>query len=199
MSAAGDACIVAAMSAVPDSCHADLAALERSLPGLIADLRSDHAGETGAVMIYRGVLAGTRDQALRRFASAHLATESAHLELIESLLPHEQRSLLLPLWRIAGFLTGFLPAVAGAQTVYATIAAVETFVVRHYQEQINRLSEHLAAGEIRAMLCACQADEARHRDDAGALQTRRPGSVLRAWLWMVDVGSRSAVMAARRI
>lgn len=28
---------------------------------LVADLRSDHAGETGAVVIYRGILAVTRD------------------------------------------------------------------------------------------------------------------------------------------
>jgi ubiquinone biosynthesis monooxygenase Coq7 len=187
------------MSATYESCSADLAALEPSLPGLIADIRSDHAGETGAVMIYRGVLAGTRDPGLRRFASAHLATESAHLELIEALLPHEHRSRLLPLWRVAGWITGFLPALAGARAVYATIEAVETFVVHHYEEQIGRMSEKDAEGALRAALRACQADEGRHRDEARALQIRRPGRTLRVWLWMVDVGSRSAVMAARRI
>jgi ubiquinone biosynthesis monooxygenase Coq7 len=187
------------MSAVPEFCPADLVSLEPSLPGLIADLRSDHAGETGAVMIYRGVLAGTRAPELRRFASAHLATESAHLDVIESVLPRERWSMLLPLWRVAGWVTGFLPALAGPRAVYATIEAVETFVVGHYEEQIIRMSTEGAAGELRAALCACQADEARHRDDAHALQTQRPGWVLRTWLWMVDFGSRSAVMAARRI
>ena len=41
---------------------------------LLADLRTDHAGESGAVMIYRGILAVTRDAGLRHFAQAHLAT-----------------------------------------------------------------------------------------------------------------------------
>jgi ubiquinone biosynthesis monooxygenase Coq7 len=187
------------MSALPEFCSADLAALEPSIPGLTADIRSDHAGETGAVMIYRGVLAGTRDPALRRFAGAHLASESAHLELIESLLPREQWSMLLPLWRVAGWITGYLPALWGARAVYATIEAVETFVVHHYEQQINRMSELGVSAGLRTALSACQADEARHRDDAHALQTKRPGAVLRAWLWLVDFGSRAAVSAARRL
>ncbi len=37
----------------------DLRQLSASVPGLIGDIRSDHAGETGAVMIYRGILAGS--------------------------------------------------------------------------------------------------------------------------------------------
>jgi hypothetical protein len=38
-------------------------------------LQTDHAGETGAVMIYRGILAVTRDQTLRAFAHHHFETE----------------------------------------------------------------------------------------------------------------------------
>ena len=39
---------------------------------LLEDLRSDHAGEAGAVMIYKGILAITKDQELKSFALAHL-------------------------------------------------------------------------------------------------------------------------------
>lgn len=80
--------------------------------GLVADLRSDQAGETGAVWIYRGVLAVSRDPALRAFAQRHLATERRHLGLIEACLPAADHSRLLPLWRLAGWLTGALPALA---------------------------------------------------------------------------------------
>ena len=45
---------------------------------LMPELRTDHAGETGAVWIYRGVLAVSRDPALRAFAQRHLATERRH-------------------------------------------------------------------------------------------------------------------------
>jgi len=37
-------------------------------PDLVDDVRSDHAGETGAVFIYRGILSMSGDQDLRRFA-----------------------------------------------------------------------------------------------------------------------------------
>ena len=96
-----------------------------------ADLRTDHAGEVGAVMIYRGILAVTRDAGVRHFAQEHLATEAGHLAQIEPLLAPHQRSRLLPLWRIAGWLTGALPALVGPRAVYATIEAVETFVDQH--------------------------------------------------------------------
>jgi hypothetical protein len=77
------------------------------------ELRTDHAGEAGAVMIYRGVLAVARDDTLRAFAQHHLETESRHLALIEEVVPPSGRSRLLPLWRVAGWLTGALPACFG--------------------------------------------------------------------------------------
>lgn len=178
----------------------DLPALTQTVPGILEDLRSDHAGEAGAVMIYRGVLAGSRNRSVRRFASDHLRTEQAHLEIMESLIPHAARSSLLPMWRAAGWMTGFLPALAGPRAVYATIASVERFVVAHYQEQIRKLGADGCAGVLRATLEACQADEAHHRDEAEALGGhRRLGAVLRLWTALVGFGSRYAVIAARRL
>ncbi len=169
------------------------------VPGLVGDIRSDHAGETGAVMIYRGILAGCRDPAVRAFATAHLATEQQHLVLMDALLPERDRSVLLPIWRVAGWLTGFLPTLAGPQAVYATIDAVETFVDHHYEEQIRKLSTEGPGGALRAILVSCQADEVHHRDEARELGEARHGVLLRAWSWAVGFGSASAVSAARRI
>ena len=106
---------------------------------LLQDLRTDHAGETGAVMIYRGVLAVTRDRTLRDFAFHHREAELRHLALMEELLPHRRRSRLLPLWRLSGWLTGALPACIGPRAVYATIEAVETFVDHHYAAQLDMI------------------------------------------------------------
>jgi ubiquinone biosynthesis monooxygenase Coq7 len=178
---------------------ADLADIAPQVPGLLGDLRSDHAGETGAVMIYRGILTACRDPDIRRFATAHLATEQHHLDLLDALLAPGQRSVLLPLWRVAGFLTGFLPAIAGPRAVYATIDAVETFVDHHYEEQIRKLPARGPAAALRATLLACQADEVHHRDEARAAQDRAAGVALRAWAGLVGFGSRMAVAAARRI
>jgi ubiquinone biosynthesis monooxygenase Coq7 len=168
-------------------------------PTLRGDLRSDHAGETGAVMIYRGVLSGSRDPRVRAFAVAHLATERQHLAIVEAILPPAQRSLLLPLWRIAGWLTGFLPAIVSARAVFATIEAVETFVDQHYEDQVRKLPATGAAGPLRAVLLTCQADEVHHRDEAVALRGAPCGFALRAWTQIVGAGSKAAVVAARRI
>ena len=86
---------------------------------LAAELRSDHAGETGAVAIYNGILRATHDPELISFALDHRETEDRHLASIEDLVSVSDRSRLLFAWRIAGFATGFIPALLGRKAVYA--------------------------------------------------------------------------------
>ncbi len=173
---------------------------------LVSDLRTDHAGETGAVMIYRGILASTRDASLRRFAQDHLETEARHLATIEELLVPRLRSRLLPLWRVAGWLTGALPACIGPRAVYATIEAVETFVDHHYTEQIDTIDRldpdrtQAALQALRTHLHSFRADEIDHRDDAARRFNHNAASVpalLCLWIGLVGAGSRGAVKICR--
>ena len=167
---------------------------------VFADLRTDHAGELGAVCIYQGVLQFARDPVLRAFAEHHLVTEQKHLRLIAGWLPKSEYSRLLPLWRLAGFLTGALPALFGSKAVYATIEAVETFVNQHYEDQICALDSQPELSDLRQTLLDCQADEVAHRDEAAAaLGSARPNLVLRAWCAMVGTGSKAAVSLIRYI
>lgn len=166
---------------------------------LVGDLRSDQAGETGAVWIYRGIRAVSRNAELRAFAERHGATESDHLRRVNEWLPPLRRSVLLPAWRVAGFLTGALPALAGPRAVYATIAAVETFVDVHYQDQIDRIAGRDGVDALRALLLECQGDERAHRDEAAALVNPPAGALLRAWCAVVGRGSAAAVVLARRV
>jgi demethoxyubiquinone hydroxylase (CLK1/Coq7/Cat5 family) len=177
-------------------------------PEIEGDLRTDHAGETGAISIYRGILAVTRDAGLRAFAARHLETESAHLERIEAVLPASARSRLLPAWRLAGWLTGALPALAGPRAVHATIRAVETFVDLHYREQLERIDAldpqraDARLQGLRTMLDGCREDEVAHRDEAAAALAADPrpaGAVIRAWTAIVGSGSAAAVTVCRRI
>ena len=167
---------------------------------VFADLRTDHAGEIGAVCIYQGVLRFARDPALRSFAEHHLLTEQKHLRLILAWLPSSRHSRLLPIWRLAGFLTGALPALFGPKAVYATIEAVETFVDHHYEEQVRALSSQPALSDLRQTLLDCQADEVAHRDEAAAARGFvQSGWLLRAWCAMVGAGSKAAVSLIRFI
>jgi demethoxyubiquinone hydroxylase (CLK1/Coq7/Cat5 family) len=104
---------------------------------------------------------------------------------------------------VAGWVTGALPGLAGQRAVYATIAAVETFVDQHYQQQIDHLRAHGGPEGLLPLLLHCQADEQHHRDEAAALATRASGSsnlwLLNLWCALVGCGSAAAVMLARRI
>jgi ubiquinone biosynthesis monooxygenase Coq7 len=161
-------------------------------------LRSDHAGETGAVYIYRGVLGVTRNDTVLCFARAHLATEQRHLALMDDLVPPGRRSRLLAVWKLAGWLTGALPALFGPLAVFRTIQAVETFVDRHYREQTALLETRPHYARLCALLEGCRQDEVAHRDDA-ASRLPEPGPVGRAWTFLVWQGSRIGVLLAARL
>lgn len=163
------------------------------------DLRSDHAGEAGAVAIYRGILAVTRDATLRDFARHHLETEARHLALMEHLLPRKRRSHLLVVWRSAGFLTGALPALFGPTAVYVTIDAVESFVDRHYAAQLDALARDPEWDQLREQLAACRRDELAHRDEARCASNGERGFLMRLWRRLVGAGSAAGVAVARRV
>ena len=161
-------------------------------------LRSDHAGETGAVFIYRGIVRVSRDPEVRAFAREHLATELSHLAIMEGLVPPRRRSRVIVLWRVAGWLTGALPALFGAPAVFRTIEAVETFVDRHYATQVAALAGDEGHTELRDLLERCRLDEVAHRDDAGR-RIGDPGPIGRIWSRLVGQGSRAGVAIAYRL
>ena len=170
-------------------------------PTLLADLRSDHAGETGAVWIYKGIMSGSSDSEVRAFASKHLVAESRHLALMETLLSQSQRSSLLPLWRLAGFLTGYVPSLLGSRAVFLVIEAVEAFVEDHYLTQITYLqnadspSQH--SRQLVTLLKQCLEEEKHHKFDAQARLSYTATS-LEVWLQHVIYrGSGLAVSMAR--
>ncbi|MEM6486568.1 MAG: demethoxyubiquinone hydroxylase family protein, partial [Pseudomonadota bacterium] len=129
--------------------------------------------------------------------------EKAHLEAIERVLPLHRRSKLLPCWRAAGWLIGALPSLFGAVAVYNTIDAVESFVDKHYQEQIDYLEHTSQCEALLTLLKTCQADEISHRNEARHLasgpRTRVELVVTAVWTWVVGAGSKAAVSIARVI
>ena len=158
------------------------------------DLRSDHAGETGAVMIYNGILAVSRDPALRSFASTHLETEQKHLAFFDSWLSKQDKSRLLLLWKVSGYLLGAFAALISKRLTYYTIEIVEQFVVEHYESQILT-----APSNLREILLKLQAEEKEHQLEAIILQDDNQSKVRKLWGLIVGAGSRLAVNLARLI
>ncbi len=168
-------------------------------PALISDLQSDHAGEAGAVQIYRGMLAVSRDEAVRQFAMAHIRTEMRHLRFFERWLPKRHHSRLLPVWRTAGWLLGAGSALFGRQAAFRTVAAVETFVEEHYLAQIRIMESTRGLEPLAAVLSEFCADEVDHRADASARLTNTGGMIARFWANLIATGSTLGVRVARRI
>jgi ubiquinone biosynthesis monooxygenase Coq7 len=167
-----------------------------------AELRASHAGETGAVWIYRGILLVNRfkrDADIETFAKQHLATEKDHLMQFENLIHRFRGSALLLFWIFAGFMMGALSMMLGRNWVYYTIYQVESFVDVHYRQQIHALSklEFLDKTEIITMMQACNADEQAHRDEALNGINSQPHLMMRVWGQLVATGSHCAVVVAR--
>ena len=179
--------------------RADASADEQYPRWLEKALRSDHAGETGAVAIYKGILWASRDRRVRNFAHRHIATEMRHLTIMEELIVPARPSRLLPLWRAAGFLTGALPALIGPRAVYATIDAVESFVDHHYRRQVEALEGNDRWRTIRETLESCRLDEVDHRDEARRMCHRCRGPAARIWARVVTFGSALGVATAERV
>lgn len=167
---------------------------------LIRELRSDHAGEMGAVYIYRGALATARTAGSKAFAKEHLAVETRHLEFFEKWLPKSHHSKLIGIWKLAGFTLGAVSALFGERTLFVTIDAVEEFVVEHYQQQLDFLESTGNSKEksLVQTLRQFQADEALHRKDASS-RLEDTGYAASIWRRLVGEGSALAVSIARNI
>ena len=163
-------------------------------------LRSDHAGEVGAVYIYKGILSIAKDPALVEFSKRHLETEKEHLRKIEEVLPTSKRSKLVGIWKVAGYLLGFLPSLFGPRIVFATIEAVESFVEDHYEEQLKYLrAQNDPDQALIDLLQSCQDDEIEHKNESAIKKRSTPGFLLNFWMKIVGWGSSSAVKVAKII
>lgn len=200
---------------------------DNSINTIDKELRASHAGETGAVWIYRGALTADflvsiaaglwaklspqtqsrkkeenqkKKESVPSFASEHLATEKNHLDLFENHMPPFRGSYMLLLWMVAGFITGFLPRVLGRNWFFYTIYCVEYFVDEHYEEQCRLLeSVEPKPFDVIEKFRQCQSDEQSHRDEAYNAMTTPPTHAMKLWGNIVGKGSAIAVVMAKKI
>jgi ubiquinone biosynthesis monooxygenase Coq7 len=178
------------------------------------EFKTNHAGEYGAVRIYEGAKVGIKmssfcrsdiaNEKMNRFITTHIETERKHFELFENIVAKKDQTSLIFLWHISGFMLGFLPSLVGPRALYWTVVAVETFVEEHYKSQINRLKlegDHLPY--VRELLESLCSDEIEHKNEAQyALVGNKSLSASffpRVWMFIVDQGSRYAVLLSKKL
>lgn len=165
--------------------------------------RVDHAGEYGAIAIYRGQLAVFQ----RRPGSERIAgqlremadQEAAHLAAFDGVLAkgRVRPTLLSPFWNAAGFALGAATALIGEKAAHACTEAVETVIGEHYRDQIEEL-EDAGETELADTLVRFRNDEIAHRDlavEEGAREA--PGYHLLSTL--IQTGCRIAIRVAEKI
>lgn len=166
-------------------------------------LRVDHAGEYGAVAIYRGQLAVFQRQHGREKITGqlqHMAEqEQEHLDAFDKLLAagKVRPTAMSPIWNAAGFALGAATALLGEKAAHACTEAVETVIEEHYGDQIAEL-ETAGEPELAARLTKFRDEEVAHKDLAAAEgAAQAPGyPVLSA---LIRTGCRIAIRISERV
>lgn len=182
---------------------------EHNIPGPKANrlaemLRVDHAGEYGAVAIYRGQRAvfdalPHKSEIAEEIADME-AGESEHLETFDQLLADRgvRPTILSPLWNVAGFGLGAVTALIGEKAAMACTEAVEDVIEKHYAEQIAILEKDDEEAALTATLVKFREDELGHKataENAGAKEAPGYGLLSAA----IRLGCRGAIKIAEKI
>lgn len=165
-------------------------------------IRVDHAGEFGAVHIYRGQRA-VFDRIEGKAHTARLiadmeAGEQEHLRTFDRLIAERRvrPTLMAPLWRVAGFGLGAVTALMGEQAAHACTEAVEEVIEKHYGHQSDELEG--VDTELQYVVDKFRADEIAHKEtsiDQGARHA--PGYPMLSAV--IKFGCRAAIRISEKI
>lgn len=107
-------------------------------------LKVNHAGEYGAIRIYRAQLAAARlfFPDLHPFFCTTLAHETEHCQRFRAAMPSRlaRPCRVMFLWSWGGYLLGALSSMLGTKGMMICTAAVESTVHRHLEEQLRFLA-----------------------------------------------------------
>ena len=172
-----------------------------SIPkNMVGWMRSNHAGETGAVWIYLGAKCIFWNKKIKLMSKEHYQTEKNHLIIMNHLLSNKNKSKLLILWRILGFSLGFISALLGYRFFCVTIQSVESFVEQHYREQIEFLYKKSISFDLLKVLEMCCDEEVEHQNDAKMQKGLDKNSFFEnMWSNLIGSGSNVAVNVSKLI
>ena len=129
-------------------------------------LRVDHAGEQGAICVYRAqwVVARLTAPGMREQLAEFLVHEKRHRSIFGAELARRElkRCRSYALCSLGGYVLGAVSALLGRQAIAATTVAIEAVVIEHMQQQILQLST--ADPRAAAIVEAIIEDERQHHD-----------------------------------
>ncbi|MFW6412552.1 MAG: demethoxyubiquinone hydroxylase family protein [Oceanicaulis sp.] len=132
-------------------------------------VRVDHAGEYGAVRIYRGQRAIFAGQPAKARIAGQLqrmeADEQHHLDAFDDHIRSglARPTLLGPVWDAAGVALGAVTALMGERAAHACTEAVESVIEGHYGRQVEEL-RLMGETALADQFAQFQAEEVEHKD-----------------------------------
>lgn len=133
-------------------------------------LKVNHAGEHGAIKIYKAQVWVSRLlwPELVPHLSSMLTHEIQHRLMFQEAMPPRQARpcRVMSLWGVGGAFLGFGTAVLGRQSIWTTTVAVEAAVHRHLDDQLGFLANRDRA--LHAMISAVREEELAHLHTAEA-------------------------------
>lgn len=133
-------------------------------------LKVNHAGEYGAIRIYRAQLWVARRwyPSLVEFLEETLSHEVRHCDLFLAAMPvrNTRPCRVMSLWGNGGYVLGFTTALLGSQSIWICTSAVEETVHRHLQEQLSFL--HGKDDQLAALIDSIKVEELHHLEHANS-------------------------------
>ena len=166
-------------------------------------IRVDHAGEHGAIAIYKGQLTFLNligDKKTSAIVSEMAQGEQKHANEFDRLVEERKTrpTALMPLWNIAGYTLGALSVLGGKDSVMACTEAVEDVIDKHYSSQIEELEDSGQGKEILKTIKEFHAEEVEHEKIAkNEISENTPA--LKAFKKVVEVGCKAAINLSEKI
>ncbi len=167
-------------------------------------IRVDHAGEYGAVAIYRGQRAVFDKRSTRQRIAAQLAQmeadEQHHLDTFDQLIISRglRPTALLPLWNLAGYGLGVVTALMGERAAHACTEAVESVIEEHYDDQVAELRRFGDEDALADTFAQFREEETAHKElavEEGAKEAPGYGLLSRA----IKLGCRLAIRVSEKV
>ncbi len=162
-------------------------------------IKVDHAGENGAVNIYRaqGLAAQIRTRSLLPQLREFQAHEMHHRTLFALYLKRQgvRRCVSYHMCGIGGFALGFVTGLIGPKAIYATTYAVENVVLKHLAHQLDYLKNNDA--EAYDCVNEIYIDEQEHHDTAQS-EVDPKNLMSRALIWVVKACTQGVIKFGMR-
>ncbi len=157
-------------------------------------VKVNHAGEYGAIRIYRAQLWMARRfyPDLVPFLSDTLGHEIKHCALFRQAMPSRQTRpcRVMALWGNGGYVLGLITALCGRQGVWLCTAAVEATVHRHLEDQLQFLQNRDA--ELFNLIDSIQAEELSHLHHAEE-RIEATGLLAKTITWTITLSTEAVI------